>query len=62
MTPIGRYFDERKVKLAFYALEGASPRVEPHLNNSGTVVRPVSSSNGARGSATAEHARDTLKH
>jgi hypothetical protein len=56
MTPIGRYFDERKVKLAFYSPEEASPRVEPHLDNSGTAVWPVSSSKGAHGSTTAEHA------
>jgi hypothetical protein len=43
VTPIGRYFDERKVKLAFYAPEGASPRVEPHLDNSGKAVRLASS-------------------
>jgi MFS family permease len=56
MTTIGRYFDEQMVKLAFYAPEGASRMVKPLLDNSSAAVRPASSSEGAHGSTTAEHA------
>jgi hypothetical protein len=56
MTPIGRYFDEQMVKLAFYVPKGASREVEPLLDNSSMAVRPASLYEDGQGSTTAEHA------